>query len=461
MNTDISLRFPAPLDPGFLPASLFNREYLKAVQASGKGVDVKFILERPNGRRSVFATQLLPEDPRTNLYCERLLKGLLWLRGGSNILIAGAPQIAEYLSGIYTETGHGAFDVEFLGKRIYRNGLNISSIELCDAPEPDELSSGIGRHLDGCRIGFDLGGSDRKCAALIDGTVVHSEEVVWDPYFQKDPDYHLEGIRDSLKRASAHLPRVDAIGGSAAGVYIDNEVRAASLFRGVPDDVFDKRVRRIFPELQEEWGGIPFVVVNDGEVAALAASMSLGRNSVLGLALGTSTAAGYVNSVGGITDWLNELAFVPVDYREDGPIDEWSKDRGVGSQYLSQQAVGRLIPMAGISVPDGMSLPERLVEVQNLMKAGDERAERLYETLGSYLGYSIAYFAEFYELGMVELMGRVTSGAGGEIMLDRARQVLAEEFPEYAIEVNLPSEKSRRHGQALAAASLPTIPSKD
>jgi predicted NBD/HSP70 family sugar kinase len=240
-------------------------------------------------------------------------------------------------------------------------------------------------------------------------------------------------------------------------VYIDNEVRAASLFRGVPDDQFDLHVRRIFLDLKEEWGGIPFVVVNDGEVAALAASMSLGSNSVLGVAFGTSLAAGYVNTVGGITDWLNELAFVPVDYRTDAPADEWSKDLGVGVQYLTQQAVARLCPAAGIDLPDTMPFPERLLEVQALMASGDPRAERLFETIGVYLGYSVAHFATFYELENVELMGRVTSGKGGDVILEKALQVLAIEFPEYSIEVNLPNEKSRRHGQALAAASLPTI----
>jgi predicted NBD/HSP70 family sugar kinase len=457
MNIHVTPKFPAPLDPEFVPASLFNRDYLKTVKKSGRAIEIKFVLERPNGRRSVFATQILPEDDRTFVYCERLLKALLWLRGGCKVQVAGAKEVAKQLAEVYSATGPRAFDYDFLGRRVYRQELTIDSIEFSEAPEPDELSSGMGRHLDGCRIGFDLGGSDRKCAALIEGEIVHSEEVVWDPYFQADPDYHLHGIQDTLKRAAAHLPRVDAIGGSAAGVYIDNEVRVASLFRGVPEDVFDKRVRTMFLEVQKEWGGIPLVVVNDGEVAALAASMSMGSNSVLGLAFGTSLAAGYVNPVGGITDWLNELAFVPVDYRSDAPADEWSGDNGVGVQYFSQQAVARLCPAAGIPVPDNMPLPERLLEVQSLMKAGDSRALKIYETIGVYFGYAVAHYATFYDLGKVEVMGRVTSGIGGEVILEKAHQVLAAEFPEYSIEVNLPSEKSRRHGQALAAASLPTI----
>ena len=213
------------------------------------------------------------------------------------------------------------------------------------------MTKPLGRHLDGNRIGFDLGGSDRKVAAVIDGRVVFSDETVWDPYHKPDPQYHFDGIMDSLRKAAAHLPRVDAIGGSAAGVYVNNRVKAGSLFRGVPQDLFDARVKDMFLDVRKAWNDVPFEVVNDGEVTALAGSMSLGENAILGIALGTSTAAGYVTPDGNITSWLNELAFVPIDYNPGAPVDEWSGDYGVGSQYFSQQAVGRLMPVAGIDAP--------------------------------------------------------------------------------------------------------------
>ena len=107
-----------------------------------------------------------------------------------------------------------------------------------------------------------------------DGQCVFSEEIVWDPYFQKDVQYHFDGVMDSLRKAAAHLPRVDAIGGSAAGVYVNNRVKVASLFRRVPPDQFETRAKNLFLDLRKEWGGIPFDVVNDGEVTALAGSMS-------------------------------------------------------------------------------------------------------------------------------------------------------------------------------------------
>jgi predicted NBD/HSP70 family sugar kinase len=290
--------------------------------------------------------------------------------------------------------------------------------------------------------------------------VVFSDEVAWNPAVQSDPQYHYDGVHDSLRRAAAHLPRVDAIGGSAAGVYVANEVRVGSLYRAVPQDVFDTRIRRIFFDLQTAWNGIPFDVVNDGEVTALAGSMALNDNAVLGVAFGSSLAAGFVTPQGNITSWLNELAFVPVDYREDAPIDEWSGDPGVGAQYFSQQAVGRLLVPAGIDLPKEMTLPVKLEHVQQLMATGNERARKIYQTIGVYFGYNIATYADFYDVRNLLVLGRVLTGAGGDLILSTATEVLKAEFPEVAerIRYHIPDEKEKRHGQAIAAASLPSIP---
>jgi predicted NBD/HSP70 family sugar kinase len=340
--------------------------------------------------------------------------------------------------------------------------LEIRACSIDGIPQPNEQTMPLGRHLDGCRIGFDLGGSDRKCAAVIDGKVVFSEEVEWNPYFESDPNYHIEGINDTLQRAASHLPRVDAIGGSSAGVYVNSEVRVASLFRGVSTEDFESKVRYIFFDLKERWDNIPFDVVNDGEVTALAGSMSMKENAVLGLAMGTSEAVGYVTPCGNITPMLNELAFAPVDYRDNAPADEWSGDLGCGVQYFSQQAVARLAPLAGLEFPSEMPFPEQLVEVQKLMGAGDERAAKIYSTIGIYLGYTIAHYADFYEIRKILLLGRVTSGQGGSIIIEKAQEVLHAVFPELEkqIKIATPNEKDKRHGQAVAAASLPMIGGK-
>jgi predicted NBD/HSP70 family sugar kinase len=252
---------------------------------------------------------------------------------------------------------------------------------------------------------------------------------------------------------------VDAIGGSAAGIYVDNEVRAASLFRSVPPEAFAGRVRGLFHELQEEWNGIPFVVVNDGEVTALAGAMTAETGGLLGIAMGSSEAAGYVTPARTLTPWIDELAFVPIDLRPDAPVDEWSGDRGCGVQYLSQQAVGRLLPTAGIEADPATPLPERLVLLQDLMAAGDERAGRVYATIGTYLGYALLEYREWYDFGHVLVLGRVMTGAGGNVILAGARAVLEAEEPEAsaAVAFHEVSERDKRHGQAVAAASLPAI----
>ena len=450
--------FRPPLDPGFLPASLWNRQF--RALASGAGSE-PFVLavERGPGQISVFRTRLSPDPERNRRYVERILKFLLWQKGGCRVLVGGAPEIAAHLRSVYAPGGERQFDYDFMGERVYGTPLSIEAVDPESVTEERETATPLGRHLEGCRIGFDLGASDRKCAALIDGRVVFSEEIPWHPSVQTDPQYHFDGIHDSLRRAAAHLPRVDAIGGSAAGVYVNNEVRVGSLYRGVPRELFDRRVRRLFFELQAAWGGVPFDVVNDGEVTALAGSMALNDNGVLGIAMGSSLAAGYVTPQGNITSWLNELAFAPVDYRDDAPADEWSGDRGVGVQYFSQQAVGRLLPSAGIELPAGMPLPEKLEQVQKLMAGGDVRARRIYQTIGVYFGYAIATYAEFYDFRNLLVLGRVLTGEGGDLILSLATDVLREEFPDLAerVRFHIPGEQEKRHGQAIAAASLPAL----
>jgi predicted NBD/HSP70 family sugar kinase len=466
MSTLHGLPLPAPriapaLDDAFRPAVLANQAFRDAVAAAGAAVPVRLALEQADGSVFRFDLEVLPEGhplaPANPAYLERFVKFVLWSRGGWRITVDGPPALARHLEAHYRDTPTGRFDADMVGRRMFDHPLEVVASR--DLPAAQSETRPLGRHLDGCRIGFDLGGSDRKVAAVVDGRVVFSEETVWDPYHKPDPQYHVDGIMDSLTKAAAHLPRVDAIGGSAAGVYVNNRVKAGSLFRGVPPAIFEARVKDLFLEIRRAWRDVPFEVVNDGEVTALAGSMSLGLNAILGIALGTSTAAGYVTRDGNITPWLNELAFVPVDYNPAAPVDEWSGDFGVGSQYFSQQAVGRLMPAAGIDAPAALPLPERLKLVQGLMARGDERAHRVYATIGTYLGYSVAHLADFYDLEHVLVLGRVTSGTGGDVIVNGAREVLELEFPALArrIELHVPDETEKRHGQAIAAASLPSI----
>jgi len=452
------------LDPGFVPAALWNRDFLNKVKEDPDSVELAISISRPDGVTFRYETKILsPVKDNVALnfrYVERLLKFLLWAKGGSRVLIHGDDALTTCLAGSYSGNGVRQFDSETLGHKVFGEAITILPARKEDLPDESQSTVALGRNLDGCRIGFDLGGSDRKCAALIDGEVVYSEEVEWDPYFQKDPRYHYRGVLDSLMTAAGHLPQVDAIGGSAAGVYINNQVRLASLFRGVTDhDTFKSSVEPMFTDLiGKHFPGTPFEIVNDGDVTALAGAMSLDTHGVMGIAMGTSEAVGYVDLNGQVTPRLNELAFAPVDYRDGGPVDEWSGDEGCGAQFCSQQAVARLTGTAGFDYGE-LSFPEQLIEVQRAMEVGDERAVKIYETLGTCFGYNLAHYAEFYDINTLIIMGRVTSGSGGDLLIDRAREVLQSEFPELAetIQLTIPNEKMKRHGQAIAAASLPAL----
>ena len=451
-----------PLDPEFCPAVLANQCFRDEAFRSGKSEPLVIAVEADNGMISSYRTVVFSKNDKhfdSNFnYIERLVKFLLWQRGGWRVVIGGPVEIGKYIKEVYAEKGKRAFDAGLMAE-VYARPFTVESTSADNMPADRQNARPLGRHLDGCRIGFDLGASDRKVAAVKDGQSVFSEEVVWDPKGHSDPQYHYDEIMAALKKAASCLPRVDAIGGSAAGIYVDNSVRIASLFRGVPRELFDHKIRGLFYDIQKAWNNIPLEVINDGEVTALAGSMSLGVNSILGIAMGSSLAAGYVDREGKVVGWLDELAFAPVDYNPQAPTDEWSGDCGCGAMYFSQVAVNRLAVKAGIELDEKMTLAERLKDVQRLMDDGDERARAVFETIGVYFGYTVALYADFYDLENILVLGRVTSGKGGDLIIKTAEEMMRSEFPDVARKVKLvvPDEASRRVGQAIAAASLPQI----
>jgi predicted NBD/HSP70 family sugar kinase len=389
-----------------------------------------------------------------------LVKFLLWQRGGFRLYIGGSRSIGEAIRKTYSLNGERSFDYHFMGEQVYEQTFSVVLCDPDEVPAARESGKPLGYHLDGCRIGFDLGASDRKVSAMIDGQVVYSEEVIWEPRKQSDPDYHYREITTALKTAAAKMPRLDAIGGSSAGIYIDNRPMVASLFRGVPPERFHE-IRNLFLRIRDEMQ-VPLEVINDGDVTALAGSMSLEDNGILGIAMGSSEAAGYVDQRGHIMGWLSELAFAPVDYSPDAPVDEWSGDIGCGSQYFSQQCVFRLAPQVGIEIPAQLTDAEKLKYVLDLLESGHVGAVKIWQSIGIYLGYALAHYADFYNAKHVLILGRCTSGRGGDLILEGASTVLRGEFPDLSdrIQVQLPDERSRRVGQSIAAASLPAITRK-
>jgi len=443
------------LDPGFIPFGIWSDAYRKNATQP-----IAIAVERNNGNISVRRTNIYgtPEMKDADYrYVERYVKFLLWSIGGFKVYICGCSEIAQRLKAAYSPEGERAFDYDFFQK-LYERDPEFFDLPLDACPEANESPKPIGGHLDGCRIGFDAGGSDRKVSAVVNGECIYSEEVVWHPKTQEDPNYQYQGILESFRTAASKMPRVDAIGVSSAGVFIGNAPMICSLFIKVPRSRSDE-VKTVYDRAAAEIGDVPVVVANDGDVTALAGAMGMGVGSIMGIAMGTSEAVGYVDKDKNVLGWISELAFAPVDLNEEAMADEWSTDLGVGCKYFSQDAVIKLAPRAGIELDEALTPAEKLKVVQALMEQDDPRAQAVFKDIGIYLAYTVIQYAHFYDIKHLMILGRVMSGKGGDTILATCQSVLADEFPEvYArLQVMLPDEKTRRVGQSVAAASLPEI----
>ncbi|GHV02564.1 hypothetical protein FACS1894211_14190 [Clostridia bacterium] len=440
------MKYQSALDKDFSPVILGLNDFLKTATRP-----VGLMAEDADGYNFRFDMRAGANAEANYLFAERIVKSLLWCVGGCKVYVAGADEIAARLGKEYKKGGARAFDADFM-ERVYGRAFEVKAC--AELPKEKRRSVKAGGKIAGCRIGFDAGGSDRKVSAVIDGQVVFSEEVVWHPKLNADPDYHFQGIVSALKTAAAKLPRVDSVGVSSAGIFINNKTCVASLFLKVPEDKYHL-VRDIYIRAAEELGpNIPVTVANDGDVTAIAGGMSFHSDRVLGIAMGTSEAGGYLNAQGGLNGWLSELAFVPCDLNPNGAVDEWSGDKGTGVKYFSQDAVIKLCPAAGIPLDATLSPAEKLKVVQELMKKGDPRAEEIYRTIGIYLGYTLPFYALFYDIKYALVLGRVLSGAGGNLIVSTATEILKTEFPDLQINIVTPDERFKRVGQSIAASSL-------
>ncbi len=455
LGISYNLKHTPTLDPDFIPFGVWSEAYLKNAT-----VPISIAIERNDGNISVrhtkiYGTAAIAEaDYR---YVERYMKFLLWSIGGFRVFVCGCSNIAKRLQAAYCPGGERAFDYDFFQK-LYERNPEFLDLPLEDCPPSKEAPKPIGGHLDGCRIGFDAGGSDRKVSAVIDGECVYSEEVVWHPKTQEDPSYQYNGILESFRTAASKMPRVDAIGVSSAGTFIGNAPMICSLFIKVPRSRWDE-VKTVYDRAAAEIGDVPVVVANDGDVTALAGAMGMNVGSIMGIAMGTSEAVGYVDRDRNVLGWISELAFAPVDLNESAMADEWSTDLGVGCKYFSQDAVIKLAPRAGIVLEERLTPAEKLKAVQKLMEEDDPRAQEIFRNIGIYLAYAVVQYAQFYDIRHLMILGRVMSGKGGDCILSTCNHVLADEFPEFAktISVMLPDERTRRVGQSVAAASLPEL----
>ena len=289
LGIEYSVQNLPALDKNFIPFGVWAKAYLKEAARP-----FKIAVERENGLVSVFETKLRSaEFAEANYrYAERFVKMLLWSVGGWRVYLCGDDAIAKRMQDAYRMGGTREFDVGFM-QDVYERPFEIVISDEAHFPQAHEQTKKAGGHTNGCRIGFDAGGSDRKVSAVVVGETVYSDEVAWHPKTSEDPQYQYDGIVAAFKTAASKMPRVDGIGVSSAGVFIGNAPMVSSIFLKVPRSRREE-VKTVFDRAAKEIGDVPIVVANDGDVSALAGAMSLGAGCVMGLAMGTSEAVGYI-----------------------------------------------------------------------------------------------------------------------------------------------------------------------
>jgi len=472
----------APLDPGFAPVVLAKAKYRKA--AEGCADTVHFALPRSDGC-SRGELKVFPTDDKryqaSVILAGVLIQESIWIKGASSLQLAGPKEICESLKAAFSKGGTYEFEAEVMPKA---NGTADKEFEVTivggagDLPEAKDTPQVCGKDANGCRLAFDLGKSDIKTVAIKDGEVLDSAETEWD-VTNPDPQYHFDAIVDAMKktieRAKAKgFGDIQAVGGSATGtVSGNNEATWCDIFPNVPADVYKEKVVDIFKRLAKEVAGdVPLKVINDGEVTALAAVQKIKKGNVMGISMGSSEGGGYANADGNLMGWINELCYVKLDMNPRAPTDPWTKGahRGISHMYLGQRGATKNA-FKICEVPENYKYPhpdmctikhedhaQCLKLIQQAMKDTPDKASDLYKTCGVYLGYGLAQYCEHYKIDHVMILGRVSKGAGGDLVLKTASEVLATEFPDLPkIEFHTADDHFKAVGQCIAAAALPSI----
>jgi len=467
----------APLDPDFSPVILGKKKYYSA--ASSCKDFLEWALIRSDGVGRGF----IPVFPEHHKFFDAsvhlagvLIQGMLWQRSAHRLVLCGPQHICGDLQKAFSPQGKYRFEVLTMPKVCGHPETPFEVFIVAspkDLPLDKDTPQVCGSDANGCRLAFDLGKSDIKTVAVKDNEVLATKETEWD-VTNPDPQYHWDKILEAMKDTAQALPKIDAIGGSATGTISgDNEATWCDIFPNVPPDLYKEKVVPIFTKLAKEFGNVPLKVINDGEVTALAGMMMVKEGNLMGISMGSSEGGGYVDVDGHLMGWINELCYIQLDLNPDAPYDPWTPHSGISHMYLGQRAATRLAAKGGVEVPENLA-PEStemntmkhephakcLKLIQAAMKdpKTEPQARKIYETIGVYLGYAIAQYVEDYEIDNVLILGRVSSGTGGEVMLAKAKEVLDVEFPELAhIKFHQADEHFKRVGQCVAAAALPPL----
>jgi len=471
---------PAPLDPNFSPLILGKRNYMKAV--AGCVDKLEWALPRSDGCAR-YSLPVFPADHAdvgaSTYLAGVLIQEMIWQRSASGLMLCGPAKICEEIKSAFSIGGAYEFEVRSM-PNVCGTPESPFTVTIVDdvaaMPAAADTPQVCGKDASGCRLAFDLGKSDIKTVAVQDNQVLASKETEWD-VTNPDPDYHFNAILAAMKDTAKVLPRIDAIGGSATGtVSGENEATWCDIFPNVPADVYKAKVVDIFQRLAKEMApGAPLKVINDGEVTALAAVQKIQAGNVMGISMGSSEGAGYANADGNLMGWINELCYVRLDLNPKAPTDPWTKGAhtGMSHMYLGQRGATKLAAKGGVEVPENYVYPHpdmctikhedhaqclKLIQKAMADPSQEPSVRRIYETQGVYLGYALAQYCEFYPIDHVMILGRVSKGKGGDLMLATAKKVLETEFPEYAnMQFHTADDHFKAVGQCIAAAALPSL----
>jgi len=408
----------------------------------------------------------------------------IWQRSASELLLCGPPGICQALKTAYAKGGQYEFEatsmpnVNGTPEKSFQVKIVSSAAEL---PAEKDTPQVCGKDANGNRLAFDLGKSDIKTVAIKDGQVLDSAETEWD-VTNVDPQYHFDAIVAAMRKTIANAQAkgfgtIQAVGGSATGtVSGNNEATWCDIFPNVPPDVYKAKVVDIFKRIAKEVAGdVPLKVINDGEVTALAAVQKIKAGNVMGISMGSSEGGGYANKDGNLMGWINELCYIRLDLNPEAPTDPWTKGshRGMSHMYLGQRGATKLAAKAGVQVPANYVYPHpdmctikhedhaqclKLIQKAMADPAQEPQVRKLYETVVVYLGYGLAQYTEFYAIDHLMILGRVSKGAGGDLMMETAKKVLETEFPDLPkITFHTADDHFKAVGQCIAAAALPTI----
>lgn len=469
-----------PLDPGFRPVILGKKNYLELTKDCEDKLE--WALPRADGCAR-YSLPVFPEKSRStpaSIYLAGvLIQEMLWQRSASSLMLAGPKRICSALKKAFSAGGAYEFEIKSMPNVCGTpdQPFEVTIVEsAADLPAEKNTPQECGKDANGCRLAFDLGKSDIKTVAVKDNEVVYSKETEWD-VTNPDPQYHYDAVMAALKLAKDALPKVDAIGGSATGtVSGKNEATWCDIFPNVPPDVYKEKVVDIFVRIAKDLAGeVPLKVINDGEVTALAAVQKIKHGNVMGISMGSSEGGGYANADGNLLGWINELCYIRLDLNPKAPTDPWSKGAhtGLSHMYLGQRGATKLAAKGGVEVPENYKYPHpdmcsikhedhaqclKLIQKAMSDDALEPKVKEIYETVGIYLGYALAQYSEFYNIEHVMILGRVSKGKGGDIMLDTAKKVLEKEFPDLpSITFHTADDHFKAVGQCIAAAALPTL----